>query len=83
MYYTGYVIRNLTLAIEDDLLLEARKIALERRTTVNQMVREYLAILVDRESRLRKARSNLKKAFERGIVDVGDRNWQREDLHAR
>jgi Family of unknown function (DUF6364) len=77
------VIRNLTLAIEDDLLLEARKIALERRTTVNQMVREYLATLVDRESRVRKARSNLQKAFKRGIVEVGDRTWKREDLYER
>ena len=77
------VTRNLTLAIEDELLLEARKIALERRTTVNRMVREYLATLVDRESRVRKARSNLQQAFARGIVDVGDRTWQREDLHAR
>ena len=77
------MIRNLTLAIEDELLLEARKIALERRTTVNRMVREYLATLVDRESRVRKARSNLNKAFQRGIVEVGQRTWRREDLHER
>ena len=82
-HYPYYVARNLTLVIEDDLLLEVRKIALERGTTVNRMAREYLATLVDRESRVRKARSNLNKAFQRGIVEVGDRTWPRENLHER
>jgi len=30
------------LAIEDDLLREARKLAVDRNTTVNQLVREFL-----------------------------------------
>lgn len=75
--------RNLTLALEDDLLLEARKIALNRRTSVNQMVREYLATVVNSETRVHQARSNLKQAFDTGFAEVGGITWSREDLHER
>lgn len=29
------------------------------------------------------ARTRLKKAFNTGLVKVGDRNWSRDDLYAR
>ena len=47
--------KNLTLAIEDNLLLAARKVALERGTSVNRLVREYLSTLVNSEGRRRRA----------------------------
>ncbi len=75
------MMRNLTLAIEDDLLFKARKLALERRTTVNQLVRDYLTALVNQEGRLRKAR--LRSALAKGLVEVGPRTWKREDLYDR
>jgi len=75
--------QNVTLVIEEDLLLAARKIALDRRTSVNQLVREYLAALVEESSRKQLARARLRKAFETGLVEVGDRNWSRDDLYDR
>jgi hypothetical protein len=75
--------QNVTLVIDEDILLAARKVALDQRTSVNQLVREYLAKLVEEPSRRRLARARLRKAFETGIVDVGDRKWNREDLYAR
>jgi hypothetical protein len=75
--------QNVTLAVDEDLLLAARKVALDQRTSVNQLVREYLAALVEEPSRRRLARARLSQAFETGLVDVGDRNWTRDDLHAR
>jgi hypothetical protein len=84
--YTGSmekVRQNVTLVIEEDVLLAARKVALDRRTSVNQLVREYLAALVEEPSRRRLARARLRRAFETGLVDVGDRKWSREDLHDR
>jgi len=36
---------TLTLVVEEDLLLAARKIAYDRRTSVDQMLREYLLAL--------------------------------------
>lgn len=75
--------QNVTLAIEEDLLLAARKVALDQRTSVNQLVREFLSALVEEPGRRRLARMRLRKRFEKGLVDVGDRDWSRNDLHER
>jgi len=75
--------QNLTLVVDEDLLLAARKVALDQRTSVNQLVREYLTALVEEPSRRRLARARLRKAFEAGLVDVGDRTWSRKDLYDR
>jgi hypothetical protein len=75
--------QNVTLVVEEDLLLAARKVALDQRTSVNQLVRDYLASLVDEPSRRRLARARLKNAFETGLIDVGDRKWSRDDLYDR
>jgi len=50
---------------------------------VNQLVREYLAALVKEPSRKRIARARLTKVFETGLVEVGSRNWSRDDLYDR
>ncbi|MBC7280854.1 hypothetical protein [Hoeflea sp.] len=42
--------KNITLAIDDDLLDKARVLAAMRRTSVNEMVRGFLQHEVDRES---------------------------------
>jgi hypothetical protein len=75
--------QNVTLVVEEDLLLAARRVALDQRTSVNQLVREYLVTLVEQPSRRRLARARLKKAFETGLVGVGDRTWSRDDLYVR
>ncbi|WP_187973403.1 hypothetical protein [Aquibium microcysteis] len=42
--------KNLTLAIDDDLLDKARVLAAMRRTTVNAMVRGFLEREIERET---------------------------------
>ena len=63
----GIAKQNVTLVVEEDLLLAARKVALDQRTSVNQLVREYLAALVEEPSRRRLARtrsiSNISKSL--------------------
>jgi hypothetical protein len=75
--------QNVTLVIDEDLLLAARKVALDQRTSVNQLVREYLVALVEEPSRKRLAQVRLKTTFETGLVEVGDRTWSRDDLYDR
>ena len=79
----GKIKQNLTLVVEEDLLLAARKIALDQRTSVNQLVRDYLAALIEEPSRRRLARARLKKMFETGLVRVGEKTWTRDDLYER
>ena len=75
--------QNVTLVIEEDLLLAARKIALDQRTSVNQLVREYLTALVEEPGRRRLARARMKKRFEAGLVHAGKRKWTRDNLYER
>ncbi len=74
---------NLTLSIEDETLHEARKYALEHRTTVNQLVREYLSGLTGLQERRRIARERLLAAMDKGLVDLGGRRLKREELYDR
>jgi hypothetical protein len=72
--------QNLTLAIDREILLEARKFALEHGTTVNQLVRDYLSRLKDIEAARRSAREHWLNGPK---VEVGPITWKREDLYGR
>ena len=75
--------QNLTLVVEEEMLLAARKVALDQRTSVNQLVRQYLAELVQQASRRQLARAGLKELMEKGIGEVGEITWSRDDLYDR
>jgi hypothetical protein len=77
------VTRNLTLTIEEELLRTARKLALDRNTSVNQLVREYLEQLVSEDSRQQSARRWISEFFANGAVEVGPVTWNRDELHER
>ena len=75
---------NLTLAMDNALILSARRIALERDISLAEMIRGYLTELVEGWQRGRSAKARrLMATFERNSVNVGKRTWTREDLHAR
>jgi hypothetical protein len=81
--YTDSVLRNLTLTVDEDVLRAARKAALDRNTSVNQLVRDYLAQLLGEEDRRRAALDDLAEIFRTTRIRVGSRKWAREDLHER
>lgn len=75
--------RNLTLAIEDEVLEAARRLAVEHGTTINKLVRDHLTELVSREDRRRGAAERLNRAMREELVEVGPITWTREDLYGR
>ena len=79
----GTVKHNLTLVIDEDLLRAARKLALDRNTSVSQLVRDHLSALVQESDRRNQARVRLKRAFGKGLVEIGERTWSRDDLYER
>jgi len=81
--YTDYVQRNLTLTIDEGVLRAARKAALDRNTSVNQLVRDYLARLALETDRKISGWANLEALIRTTPVDVGPITWTREDLHER
>ena len=77
---------NITLSLEDELVKEVRKIAVERDTTLTGLVRAYLQQLAAENAasgRKRREMEILDRTFERFQLKVGKRTWTRADLHAR
>ena len=83
MCYTAYVLKNLTLTVDDDLLRSARKVALDRNTSVNQLVRDYLAELVSEKDKRHASVERLNEIFHKHSMKIGSITWTREDLHER
>lgn len=77
---------NITLSLDDKLVKDVRKIAVERDTTLTGLVREYLEKLALENAasgRKRRERETLERSFAQIQIKVGKRNWKREDLHER
>jgi predicted transcriptional regulator len=77
---------NVTLSIEDELVKKARKIAVERDTTLSAMIREYLEQIASEDAafgRQRRERDALEQTFRDLEFRVGKRTWKREDLYER
>lgn len=77
---------NVTLSLEDDLVKEVRKIAVERDTTLTGLVRAYLQELAAEHSksgRKRREMEALEESFRQLKVNIGKRTWKREDLYER
>ena len=82
--YYGSV--NITLSLDEEVVKQVRKIAIERDTTLTGLVRAYLeelAVEHARSGRKRRELEALERSFELLKVNVGKRTWKREDLHER
>jgi hypothetical protein len=76
--------KNITLAIEDEILDRVRIVAAEKRTSINAMVREFLTEIATRDVKLAKARRDLLKLMDRSTGDMGpDWKWSREETYER
>ena len=77
---------NITFSLEDELVKEVRKIAVERDTTLTGLVRSYLRDLAAehaKSGRKRRELEKLEQSFKEIQVNVGERTWKREDLYDR
>ena len=77
---------NITLTLEDKLVKEVRKIAVEQDTTLTGLVRDYLEKLAAENrvsGRQRRERDALERSFDQFQFKVGSRSWRCEDLFAR
>jgi plasmid stability protein len=74
---------NLTIAIDDELLLRARVRALEQHTSVNSLVRDYLEAYADAGAKWRQAADSILQLAARTHAGRGNRRWTRDELHER
>lgn len=76
--------KNITLAIEDEVLDRVRVVAAEKKTTVNALVREFLADVAGREERLAEARKQLLRLMDNSKGRMApDWKFDRAETHER
>jgi hypothetical protein len=75
--------KNITLSVDEKVLSAVRQHAAAHSTSVNQIVRDYLAQIAQREDRARKARRRLRSLSNRSEAEIGRASWTREELHER
>jgi hypothetical protein len=82
-YVGAAPMKNITLAIDEKVLKNARAYAKKRGTSLNALVRDYLGNLVWDEDRVAEARRGLLELIDKSTLDMGpDYKWNREELYA-
>lgn len=75
---------NITISLDDDILKKAKKIAIDRNTSFNGLVRDYINGLVDKEERSRLLMiEELDSLFAGSSARIGPKTWTRDELHER
>jgi Family of unknown function (DUF6364) len=76
--------KNVTLAIDEDVLDKVRIVAAKKKTTVNALVREFLADLANRDEELAEARKQLLLLMDASKGQMApDWKFDREETHER
>ena len=75
--------KNVTIALDEATLRDARRIAAERSTSLNALIRDFLERLTQRESQARRARRRIADLCRDSTAEVGERGWSRDELHER
>ena len=73
---------NITLSLDDKLVKEIRKIAVDRDTTLTGLVRAHLEQLASENAssgRKRREHEALQRSFAEFRLKIGKRDWKRED----
>lgn len=77
--------KNVTLAIDETLLQQARSLAEKRKTSLNAMIRTLLAHEVEQEDRIARAREGMRRLIEEK-QQRGEGGppftWNRDEIYA-
>ncbi|MDA1314996.1 MAG: hypothetical protein O2968_16825 [Acidobacteria bacterium] len=75
--------KNITLSVDDEVLSAVRRYAVERESSVNALVREYLTNVAAQQNRARGARRAICKLSDHSPARIGGESWKRTELHER
>jgi hypothetical protein len=77
------VSRKLALTIDERLLRAARRVALDRNTSVNNLIRGFLETSVAESGNQRTAMIQIEELFRLKPFAIGKERWMRAALHER
>ena len=71
--------RNITLSAEGELIQQAREVAIRRKTTLNQLFRDWLAEVVGQKQR----EQSLEQIWKKTAYAESGGRFNREEMNAR
>lgn len=77
--------QNVTLSLPQDILRQAKILAIEKNTSLSNLLAEALTEIVARSDRYAQAREQHLAWLQRGadLGSGGSINWDRDELHER
>jgi len=75
--------RNVTLSVDDKILAAARRYAADHGTSLNKLVRDYLAGIANRQDKAQDVRRRLRELSEDSPARLGAGLPSRDQLHER
>ncbi|HVT03062.1 MAG TPA: DUF6364 family protein [Thermoanaerobaculia bacterium] len=75
--------KNITLSVDERVLVTVRRYANERNSSVNRLVREFLDGIARHEDRARGARRRIRKLSDASSASIGAKLPRRDELHDR
>ena len=76
-------VTNITLKIDDELLRKARELALNKKTSINAIVKAKIEEFVSKDQSRDAALKGLDAFFKQSNARVGRKTWTRDDIHER
>jgi Family of unknown function (DUF6364) len=81
--YVERTMKNVTLAVNEKILEQARAYAERRGTTLNALVREHLANVAREDQRIEEARRGLLELIDQSTGRLGPNyKWNRDEIYA-
>ncbi len=75
---------NITMTLDDEIIIKVKKIAVEKNTTLTGLVRDYLTRIAKREDqRIEEVITELNRIMNAQDKKVGDITWTRDELYER
>lgn len=76
--------KNITFAVDDEVLEKVRVVAAQQKTTVNALVREFLTEIASRDDRRERARRELVELMRASKGRIGaNYKFDRDESHER
>ena len=73
--------RNITFSLPQELIRKAKVVAAERDQSLNALVRESLASVVEARDRSRRAGERLLRKSRSGLYEIPPGSWDRAALY--
>lgn len=75
--------KNITLAVDEEVLATVRAYAARNNTSVNGLVRDYLTRLAQQDDRAAQARQRLVELSAQSPMQLGAWRWNRDEIYDR